>query len=124
MLFYSQLPNGQVDESSRHGACPVLRGTKLAANLWTWSASRNQYDNAPRKEVRGNDTKETAGVSKTVSKGISAIFKNSGDDPRFDGTTEVFYKDKTSFGKLGKCSPAFGGCWSCLDDCLSVAQLV
>lgn len=30
ILFYSQLPNGQVDRSSSHGGCPVLRGTKVS----------------------------------------------------------------------------------------------
>lgn len=33
VLFYSQFPNGQEDPSSFHGACPVLRGTKWAANV-------------------------------------------------------------------------------------------
>ena len=28
--FYSQLPNGQKDSSSLHGACPVLNGTKVS----------------------------------------------------------------------------------------------
>lgn len=28
VLFYSQLPNGEEDLSSKHGGCPVLSGTK------------------------------------------------------------------------------------------------
>lgn len=30
VLFYSQHPNGEMDEFSRHGACPILRGEKWA----------------------------------------------------------------------------------------------
>ena len=42
LLFYSQTPDGQLDASSLHGACPVL-GTdqqKWGANLWVWNACR------------------------------------------------------------------------------------
>ena len=42
LLFYSQTPDGQLDQSSLHGACPVL-GTdqqKWGANLWVWNACR------------------------------------------------------------------------------------
>lgn len=34
VLFYSQHPDGRVDSTSLHGACPVVRGQKWAANLW------------------------------------------------------------------------------------------
>ena len=37
VLFYSQLPNGEPDEMSEHGGCPVLVGEKWAANLWVWN---------------------------------------------------------------------------------------
>lgn len=40
ILFYSQLANGQLDSRSMHGACPVLTGTKWAANLWFWNQCR------------------------------------------------------------------------------------
>jgi 2OG-Fe(II) oxygenase superfamily len=40
ILFYSQLPNGQYDPYSNHGACPVLQGEKYAANLWIWNGPR------------------------------------------------------------------------------------
>eukprot|EP01084_Bolivina_argentea_P181574 313583_1 len=40
VLFYDQLPNGEVDEASLHGACPVLKGQKWAANLWVWNGPR------------------------------------------------------------------------------------
>ena len=31
ILFYSQHPDGSLDRSSKHGGCPVLKGTKWAA---------------------------------------------------------------------------------------------
>jgi hypothetical protein len=37
ILFYSQRPDGSLDDASRHGGCPVLRGTKAAANVWVWN---------------------------------------------------------------------------------------
>lgn len=37
ILFYSQEPNGKLDPSSKHAACPVLDGEKLGANLWIWN---------------------------------------------------------------------------------------
>ena len=33
LLFYSQTPLGDLDKLSVHGGCPVLKGTKWAANL-------------------------------------------------------------------------------------------
>lgn len=38
VLFYSQHPDGSEDKKSKHGGCPVLDGTKWAANLWVWNA--------------------------------------------------------------------------------------
>jgi len=40
ILFYSQLPDGTLDDNSIHGGCPVLDGTKWAANLWVWNGCR------------------------------------------------------------------------------------
>jgi hypothetical protein len=34
---------GRVDEMSMHGGCPVLEGTKWAANLWVWNGRRYGY---------------------------------------------------------------------------------
>jgi len=43
ILFYSQLPDGTIDKNSLHGGCPVLSGTKWAANLWVWNGPRAGY---------------------------------------------------------------------------------
>ncbi|CAM9163624.1 unnamed protein product [Scytosiphon promiscuus] len=37
-MFYSLRPDGQFDDFSLHGACPVIAGQKWAANKWVWSA--------------------------------------------------------------------------------------
>jgi len=37
LLFYSQRPDGTLDGRTRHGACPVRRGTKRAINVWVWN---------------------------------------------------------------------------------------
>jgi len=38
IMFYSMSPDGQFDDYSLHGACPVIKGTKWAANKWVWTA--------------------------------------------------------------------------------------
>ena len=37
LLFYTQSPDGALDGRTRHGACPVTGGRKVAANLWVWN---------------------------------------------------------------------------------------
>ena len=39
IIFYSLLPNGEGDPLSLHGACPVEKGIKWAANKWVWNDS-------------------------------------------------------------------------------------
>ncbi|KAK9837430.1 hypothetical protein WJX81_001827 [Elliptochloris bilobata] len=34
LLFYSLQPNGELDESSLHGSCPVTKGEKWSATKW------------------------------------------------------------------------------------------
>jgi prolyl 4-hydroxylase len=36
VLFYSLLPDGNMDERSQHASVPVRRGEKWLTNLWTW----------------------------------------------------------------------------------------
>jgi prolyl 4-hydroxylase len=36
VLFYSMLEDGNLDFNSLHGGCPVIKGTKYAANFWFW----------------------------------------------------------------------------------------
>ena len=40
VLFYDVTPDGMLDEMSEHGGCPVISGTKWAANLWVWNDAR------------------------------------------------------------------------------------
>ena len=105
VLFYSQFPNGTLDPLSYHGGCPVLRGTKLAANLWTWSAIRPEYDGGPIRDgaVVGYDSDEDSDLAETDNahaSSISVTFKNSGKDERFRNA-ELYYDEAGYFGKLG-----------------------
>jgi len=36
VLFYSLLPDGNMDDFSQHAATPVIEGEKWLINLWTW----------------------------------------------------------------------------------------
>jgi prolyl 4-hydroxylase len=40
VLFYNTLPDQYKDEMAFHSGCPVLEGTKWAANLWVWTGNR------------------------------------------------------------------------------------
>lgn len=37
VIFYSLMPNGDLDYTSQHIGCNVIDGTKWAANFWIWS---------------------------------------------------------------------------------------
>jgi hypothetical protein len=96
VLFYSQFPNGKIDKMSEHGGCPVLRGTKYAANLWLWSNTKN---NNPGMPVNPNFKGELRDVEKKqVKQNAIALFLNPGDNPAFD-TAELFFEDQF-FAKL------------------------
>ena len=44
LLFYSLDPYSISDKNSLHGGCPVLNGTKYAANVWVWSRPNGFYE--------------------------------------------------------------------------------
>lgn len=51
ILFYSQKEDGALDKRSLHGGCPVLNGTKWAANVWVWNGCRyGVCKNLPRRD--------------------------------------------------------------------------
>jgi 2OG-Fe(II) oxygenase superfamily len=110
VLFYSQFPNGTLDPLSLHGGCPVLRGTKLAANLWTWSAIRPEFDGGPQRLGAADDTtdyddndyddNEDVEDESTTTQSIHATFQNRGVDERFKNA-ELYYDEDGYFGKLG-----------------------
>ena len=104
VLFYSQHPNGEVDEDSLHGACPVLSNQKYAANLWVWNTPRTGFAGSPIKK-KFRDEYGGASVAKDPNdRSVSASFENSGKDPSMD-EAELFYEN-TFWGKLGKGDPA------------------
>ena len=40
VIFYSMLPDGNLDRLSLHQACPVIKGEKYASNVWIWHPTR------------------------------------------------------------------------------------
>lgn len=101
VLFYSQLPDGKLDENSRHGGCPVLAEgkSKWAANLWVWNTPREGFEGSPVRE--GFQDEEP---KKDAPRQIKATFKNIGKNPRFKDA-ELFWDSKQSWGKLGHGDP-------------------
>lgn len=73
ILFYSQLPNGELDPASLHGGCPVLKGEKWAANLWVWNTPRDGFPGHPI-----NPNYDESSVPTPMYKQIRAKFQNSG----------------------------------------------
>jgi 2OG-Fe(II) oxygenase superfamily len=97
VLFYSQFPNGTEDPMSLHGGCPVLKGEKWAANLWTWSAIREGFDGAPH---RPEIAKKLGRTTTTKPSQLKATFSNSGKDPKFKNA-ELYFDETGYWGKLG-----------------------
>jgi prolyl 4-hydroxylase len=85
ILFYSQHPNGTLDVTSTHGACPPIRGVKWAANLWIW--------NRPRTEEAGECAVES-------EKEVKLQIRND-----HDGTLNVYWYADNSQG----CDTAYSG---------------
>jgi len=104
VLFYSQHPNGEVDDDSLHGACPVLNSQKYAANLWVWNTPRTGFAGSPIKKKFRDEYGGSAVVQDSNNdRKVSGSFVNSGRDPNMD-KAELFYED-TFWGKLGKGDP-------------------
>lgn len=101
VLFYSQHPNGELDNNSLHGACPVLNDQKYAANLWVWNTPRVGFAGSPIKKKFQEE--EGAAVVFSGNMKINGVFSNSGEDPMMD-QAELLYMD-TFWGKLGKNDP-------------------
>jgi hypothetical protein len=101
VLFYSQHPNGQVDQSSLHAGCPVLEGEKWAANLWVWNTPRRDHAGAPLKSGYSKDTRRLAA---NVPAQLTANFINSGKDPAFQ-VAELWYDEGLYWGPMGHGDP-------------------
>jgi prolyl 4-hydroxylase len=96
VLFYSQHPNGAQDHMAYHGACPVLQGTKWAANLWVWSAPRHEWPYAPRIREETEEEKK----KRSNPNALQATFRNTGKDPKLN-EAKLWYEDQMFFGDLG-----------------------
>ena len=54
IIFYSMLPNGEMDEMSLHGGCDVLdeQEEKWSANFWLWNKPHNFLSPMRKKQVQ------------------------------------------------------------------------
>jgi len=98
VLFYSQKADGSLDTLSKHGGCPVLNGTKWAANLWVWSGPMN----GPHAPVDHENVENNmrAGRPTAHPQAVTAIFRNVNRLPEFDEAELYFGED--FWGSLGK----------------------
>jgi len=104
VLFYSQLPDGQVDPYSQHGACPVISDeSKVAANMWIWNAPRADFPGAPVNDWVKKKQQKGGHKRKVDNNQLQAVFQNSGRDSRFDNA-QLFFQD-TFWAEFGKGSP-------------------
>jgi len=93
VLFYSQHPNGVEDTSSEHGGCPVLKGTKWAANLWVWNGIRGGFAGSPvNQNVVDEKQRENGGKPIKPDGEVQARFTNTGRDPIFKDAN-LYYED-------------------------------
>jgi len=99
ILFYSQHPDGSWDPNAKHGSCPVLDGTKWAANLWVWNGPRDGPYEPKNQEAVERNRKE----GRKPKEQVLATFKNTGKDPKY-ANAELFYKEMF-WGKLGHNDP-------------------
>ena len=65
ILFYSQHPDGTLDNMATHGGCPVLEGTKWASNLWIWNKA--MPFGSSRFQSKDDDSGDSSGVDVEVS---------------------------------------------------------
>ena len=74
ILFYSQRPDGTLDDYATHGGCPVLDGTKWAANLWVWNkAMPFGSSRFGDKKGDGKNDKNPQSVDVTFSTQLDAV---------------------------------------------------
>ena len=101
VLFYSQKEDGSVDERSLHGACPVVKGVKWAANLWVWNGPRYGYNPRQRGKAlaAAEEEKEEKGGRGGGGDGkVGAEFSSS-----VPGV--VLYWEQTRWGEMGPALP-------------------
>ena len=65
IFFYSQHPDGTLDNMATHGGCPVLEGTKWASNLWIWNKA--MPFGSSRFQSKDDDDTDGSGVDVEVS---------------------------------------------------------
>jgi len=105
VLFYSQHPDGSVDDSSLHGGCPVIKGEKWAANLWVWNAPRNGFPGSPKNQ---HVVEKNRAANKSPEHDVQkhATFYNTKSDESMRNA-QLFFQD-TFWGLYGFDDPPLG----------------
>ncbi|KAH8083378.1 hypothetical protein JL720_8260 [Aureococcus anophagefferens] len=80
-------PDGTLDDYATHGGCPVLDGTKWAANLWVWNKAMPFGSSLGDKGDGKSNDKNPQSVDVTFSTQLDAI--------------EIFWKEEFTVGKHG-----------------------
>ena len=89
LLFYSLKPNGQKDEDSLHGSCPVLKGEKWSSTKWLHvvpfgargSEVVKEKWNPKSKNVGGGTSKSSSSSSSESNAGGAACSDLEADCP-------------------------------------------
>eukprot|EP00604_Paraphysomonas_vestita_P000200 CAMPEP_0174825118 /NCGR_PEP_ID=MMETSP1107-20130205/42280_1 /TAXON_ID=36770 /ORGANISM="Paraphysomonas vestita, Strain GFlagA" /LENGTH=330 /DNA_ID=CAMNT_0016056385 /DNA_START=410 /DNA_END=1402 /DNA_ORIENTATION=- len=103
VLFYSQHPDGRVDLASLHGGCPVLEGTKWAANLWVWNGPRMPYLLQERRRKNGGKSNDKSSSSTDGAPtpqnelSVLAIFENNEVE---DENLHLYWQGTDDMGSL------------------------
>eukprot|EP00555_Chaetoceros_dichaeta_P015251 CAMPEP_0198271268 /NCGR_PEP_ID=MMETSP1447-20131203/48553_1 /TAXON_ID=420782 /ORGANISM="Chaetoceros dichaeta, Strain CCMP1751" /LENGTH=601 /DNA_ID=CAMNT_0043963779 /DNA_START=237 /DNA_END=2039 /DNA_ORIENTATION=- len=95
VLFYSQHPNGEEDQASLHGGCPVLSevNTKWAANLWAWNGPRVGYPGSPINPKFADEEKNKEKIKTSADGSQQVTFQNMGKNPAFKDV-DIYFEDQ------------------------------
>ena len=91
-----------VTEDSNHS--PLSLSLSLQANLWVWNGIRDGYPNNPKnpkylKKQGKNQKKKQQQQQQEQHQGISAIFRNTGKNPKFAKAT-LYYELNQEWGDI------------------------
>eukprot|EP00803_Ostreobium_quekettii_P005044 evm.model.scf_116.6 EVM.evm.TU.scf_116.6 scf_116:58160-64021(-) len=100
VMFYSVMPDGSVDEKTRHAGCPVLQGTKWTSTIWV-------HTNPWREQDFHDDSVEDV----IVDPGICQDYHNK--CPTWASDNECEKNEEYMVGKGDKIGSCRKSCFAC-----------